>query len=96
MARRWLEIHAYHGLVLFLAMGACAVLFAWSSYNLTQLAVANFRFLRAFGLMAVMEGGLWQLLEIAAYGLLSLIFYLGFKSCEHELVHRGSDWRAEK
>ncbi len=96
MARRWLEIHAYHAVVLFLVMGTCAALFAWSSYNLAQLAIANYRFLRAFGWLAVMEGGLWQLLEIAAYGLLSLCFYLGFKSCEHELVNRWSDWRAGK
>ncbi len=96
MARRWLEIHAYHAAVLFLAMGVCAALFAWSSYNLASLAIANFRFLSAFVWLAVMEGGLWQLLEIAFYGLLSLIYYLGFKSCEHELVHRWSAWRAEK
>lgn len=94
MARLWLEIHAYHAFVLFLAMGACAALFAGSSYNLASLAIANFRFLREFGWLAVMEGGLWQLLEIAAYGLLSLTFDMGFNSCEHELVHRWSAWRS--
>lgn len=94
MARRWLEIHAYHSLFLFVAMGVCAAAFAWSSYNLANLAIANFRFLRDYGWFAIMEGGLRQLLEIAAYGVLSLAFYLGFKACEHELVHRWSNWRS--
>lgn len=96
MSRRWLEIHAYHAAILFLAMGALACLFAWSSYNLAHLAIANIRFLKDFGWLAVMEGGLWQMLEITAYGLASLTFYLGFKSCEHELIHRWLTWRAKK
>ena len=94
MVRRWLEIHSYPAPVLFLVMGACAILFAWSSYNLAHLAIANYEFLRQFGWLAVMEGGLWQATEIAAYGLLALVFYLGFKACEHELVQRWSQWRA--
>ena len=96
MARRWLEIHSYAAPVLFLGIGACAIFFAWSSYNLVHLAIANLEFLRKFGWLAVMEGGLWQAMEVAAYGLLSLIFYLGFKSFEYELVHRWTEWRAGK
>ena len=49
MARRWLEIHSYAAPVLFLGIGACAILFAWSSYNLVHLAIANLEFLRKFG-----------------------------------------------
>jgi hypothetical protein len=96
MSWRWLEIHSYHAVVLFFAMGACVALFAWSSYNLANLAIANFRFLSEYGWLAVMEGGLWQLLEIGVYAVLSLAFYLGFKSCEHELVDRWSHWRAKR
>jgi len=93
MARRWLDIHSCNGVVLFLAMGAFAACFAWTSYNLFMLAMQNVRFLREFGLVAVMEGGLRQLIEIIAYGYLSLAFYLGFKACETELVSR---WRSSR
>ena len=90
MAWRWLKPQFYNSLVLFLVMGVFAALFAWNSFNLIHLAMENFRFLRQFGALAIMEGGLWQLLEIILYGYLSLAFYLGFKICEAELVNR---WR---
>jgi hypothetical protein len=35
-----------------------------------------------------MDGALWQLLELAATGYLSIAAYVVFKSCEHRL----SDW----
>lgn len=94
--KRWLEIHSYRSPVLFLAMGACAAVFAWNSYNLVTLAMANLGFLRHAGWFAVMEGGLWQLGEIALSATLSLASYFVFKSCEHELIHRWLTWRAEK
>lgn len=94
--RRWLEIHSYRSPVLFLAMGVCAVIFAWNSVNLATLAMANFRFLKDAGWFAVMEGGLWQLGEISISAVLSLASYFGFKACEHELIDRWLAWRAEK
>ena len=91
--RRWLQLSSYNAFVLFLLMGVCAACFAWNSYNLAHLAMANVRFLSEAGLLAIMEGGLLQLAEIIFHGVLSLAFYLGFKACEVELVHR---WRAHR
>lgn len=90
MIRRWLKPTSYNSVILFIAMGAFAALFGWNSYNLIHLGMENYRFLRQFGTVAVMEGGLGQLVEIILYGYLSLAFYLGFKVCEVELVNR---WR---
>lgn len=91
MFQRWLMPQTYHGALLFIAMGVFAALTAWNSFSLIHVAMENIRFLRMFGGLAIMEGGLVQLLEIIAYGFLSLIFYLAFKVCEVELVSR---WRS--
>jgi hypothetical protein len=88
MVWRWLKPQSYNSLVLFLMMGAFAGLFAWTSFNLIHVAMENYRFLRQFGSLAVMEGGLSQLAGIILYGYLSLAFYMGFKVCEVELVNR--------
>jgi hypothetical protein len=96
MLWRWLKPQSHHGVVLFLLMATFGALFAWNSFNLVHLAMENYRFLSAFGLDAVREGGLLQLVEIIAYGLLSLAFYLGFKACEVELVARWRNWRVGK
>ncbi len=63
---------------------------AFLSYNLFSLAMANLGFLQKYGLMAVAEGGLLQLMQIGAKGLLALLCYLGFKGAETELIAR---WR---
>lgn len=88
---RWLSPARYPGLALFLIMGGCAALFAWNSIDLAHLAMANLGFIRAYGVMALVDGGLLQLLEIIVRGIVSLAAYLGFKACEVELVHR---WRS--
>lgn len=94
--RRWLQLSNHHAMTIFLLMGLCGVLFAWTTFNLFHLAMENLRFLREAGWMAVMEGGLRQLLEIVGSGLLSLVFYIGFKACEVELVYRWRNWRGDK
>jgi hypothetical protein len=73
--------------------GVFAALFAWNSYSLFQTAMANVNFLRTYGWMAVMDGGLKQFITLVLYGYLSLAFYIGFKACEAELVHR---WRRRR
>jgi hypothetical protein len=93
MFASWFSLSRHRAVTLFLAAGAFAALFAWNSYNLFQTAMANVNFLRTYGLMAVMDGGLTQLLTLVAYGYLSLAFYIGFKACEAELVHR---WRRHR
>jgi hypothetical protein len=92
MAMHWFVLSAYRSPAVFLFAGIFAALFAWSSFNLVQLAMANLRYLGEFGRMALFEGGLRQQIEIAVTGYLALAFYLGFKACETELVHR---WRSK-
>jgi hypothetical protein len=93
MAHRWLQPSNYSAFSLFLIAGVFAGLFAWTSFNLLHLAMANFRFIGEYGQMAVMDGGAQQFLGILLYGYLSLAFYLSFKTCEVELVHRWREWR---
>jgi hypothetical protein len=94
MARRWLLLSNYNALMVFIAMGVFAGLFTWNSFNLVHLAMENIRYIGEFGRLAIVEGGLRQLLEIVAYGYVSLAFYVGFKACEVELVHRWRNWQA--
>ena len=84
----WLRPKAYPSLVLLLIMGVCSVGLAWLSFGLVKLAMANFDFLSEYGVLAVMEGGLVQLAVIGVKSLFALLFYLGFKGIEHELLIR--------
>jgi hypothetical protein len=89
--RRWLLLSSYHWAVLFLLLGVCATLVAWISFGLINLAMANYEFLSRYGLLALREGGLVQLLELGGKGLAVLGCYLIFKATETELIHR---WRS--
>jgi hypothetical protein len=96
MLARWFSLSRRHHVTLFVMAGAFAALFAWNSYNLFQMAMANVSFLRMYGWMAVMDGGVRQLLTLILYGYLSLAFYIGFKACEVELVYRWRRWQNGK
>jgi hypothetical protein len=85
---KWLRPKAYPSVVLILLMGACSVGFAWLSYGLIKVAMANVDFLTEYGLRAISEGGLLQLLIIGIKSFVALLFYLGFKGIEHELLIR--------
>jgi hypothetical protein len=91
--KAWLSPARYHALVLFVMMGLFAAILAWNTFDLAHVAIANARLIGNFGLMALMDGGLLQLFEIAVRGAVSLAAYLGFKACEVELVHR---WRTTR
>lgn len=67
-----------------------SVIFAFNSYGLVMVTMANIGFLEQYGLMAVMHGSLWQLLWLGLKGGVSLLAYLVFKGVETELVQR---WR---
>jgi hypothetical protein len=85
---RWLSPSSWNSVIVFLAMGIFGGAFAWVSYNLVFLFMANFRFLSEHGLLALQSGGLRQSLELIGFGYLSIALYLGFKLCENELVGR--------
>jgi hypothetical protein len=91
--KQWLRPARYHWFALLLMMALCSVGFAWLTYGLIALAMANVEFLVRHGLLAVMEGGFVQFVLICAKGLVALILYLGFKVIEHELTQR---WRGKE
>lgn len=90
MLRHLLNFSRLPAVVVFLLMGACGAFFAWNTFDLVQVSMANFDFIRRFGLIAVMDGGFLQLAGIVVKGYISLLFYFGFKLLESELVQR---WR---
>jgi hypothetical protein len=89
--RRWVMLSEYHWAVLLVLLGAAAALVAWISFGLINLAMANFDFLTHFGLLAVREGGLLQLIGIGVRACVVLAAYLLFKAVETELIHRWRD-----
>ena len=72
----------------FLLLGVSFVLFGFITLNLLHTLVANFEFLSMYGVEAVREGGLLQLLEIVGSGYFAAISYVVFKVCERVLVER--------
>ena len=93
--RYWLLPSSYNVVLLFFAMCVFGVLFAWNSVNLINMAMGNLHFLNTYRSLAIREGGLIQLLEITAYGFISLAAYLCFKTCEVELISRWRNTRNE-
>jgi hypothetical protein len=88
--RRWLILQTWHIATLFLGLGASAALFAWTTFNLYGVAMANFDLIRRYGAMALLDGGFRQFVEICFDGFVSLLLFLLFKGCETEIVRR---WR---
>jgi hypothetical protein len=72
----------------FLLMGVFAGLSAAASYNLALLFVANFGLVSQYGVMALKDGGLLQLVELIFFGYLSIAFYLLFKGCLYGVLGR--------
>ncbi len=87
-----LDIRRYPWVVVFVLAGLCAAAFAFSTYNLFHLSMANLSFLQQYGLVAIQNGALVQSFEVALCGGFALICYLGFKVCEGELVSRFRRW----
>lgn len=91
--KRFFRISRYPAFLVFLLAGGAAVMVAYCSFNLLDLSMANLRFLRQHGWLAVTSGAWLQLLQIMFYGLVALAFYLLFKICESELVIRYRRWQ---
>ena len=68
-----------HEWITFIWMGVFFVAFGVSSLNLFMLFKANFDLYLEHGAMVIDDGALRQLLELIAYGYLSLLFYLLFQ-----------------
>jgi predicted TIM-barrel enzyme len=80
------KILTRHWLLTLGLMGLFGLLFGIVSLNIIALLHANFSLVVTHGAMALMDGALRQLLELVAYGYLSVIFWLLFKACESVLV----------
>ena len=72
----------------FVLLGISFVLFGFVTLNLLHTLMANFEFLSMYGVEAVRDGGLQQLLEIVGSGYFAAASYVVFKVCERVLVER--------
>ena len=77
-----------HWWVAFVLLGISFVLGGLLTLNLLHTLSANFEFLSMYGVEAVREGGLRQLLEILVSGYFAAACYVVFKLCEKVLVER--------
>jgi len=91
--KRLFCISRYPGIVVFGLAGLAAALFAYFTYNLLTVSMANLRFIREHGWVAITSGGLLQLLGIVATGAVALFNWLLFKACENELIDRYRRWQ---
>ncbi len=84
----WLRPKRYNSFVLFMVMGMFSIALAWLSLGLFAMAMKNIDYLTMHGLMSIMDGGLLQLALTGVKAAFALVFYLGFKGIEHELLIR--------
>jgi hypothetical protein len=82
------RILTFHWLSTLLLMALFALVFGLSTLNLFIMVEANFSLIARHGSMALLDGGLRQLGELAGYGLVALAAYLLLKACEKVLVER--------
>ena len=72
----------------FLLMGIAAGGLALCSLNLLFLFQANFNLLWTYGAMAAFDGGIFQLIELTAWGYLALACYVVVEGCLEGLLKR--------
>ena len=72
----------------FILMGLSFVVFGLVTLNLLHTLGANLAFLTSYGVEAIREGGLLQLVELVVSGYLAAASYVFFKLCEKVLVER--------
>jgi hypothetical protein len=77
-----------HWWLAFIVLGLSFVLGGLLTLNLLHTLSANFEFLSSYGIDAVREGGLRQLIEVAVSGYFAAACYVVFKLCEKVLVER--------
>ncbi|MDQ2090319.1 hypothetical protein [Marimonas arenosa] len=91
--KRVLRISSWPGILVFALAGVSIVIVGFFTYNLLQMSMANLRFLREHGWLAIEVGGLLQFLQLLIYGVVALFFFILFKICESELVIRYRRWQ---
>jgi hypothetical protein len=91
--RPWLDFLFRHPVLNFLMMGACFVLFGFTSVNLFVLLKANIDLFLQYGLMVIEDGALEQLVDLVGSAYLSVLFLVLFKVGERVLVETLTDER---
>ena len=90
--RRWFQrVVLCRAWLSFLVMGLAFFAFGVGTLNLFHLLQANANLLLLHGWMALMDGGLQQLLELLFTGYGSMAAYTIFKACEYRLSHSLAD-----
>ncbi len=72
----------------FAVLALSFIAFGLASLNLVSLLKANLTLFLEHGTMALMDGALGQLADLLLSTVLSMVFYLIFKTCEYALVRR--------
>jgi len=85
---RAVEFLRRHLLLTFVLMGAFFLLSGITSINLYVVLKANLDLLRMYGLQAIEDGALRQLVEILGNAFLSIFFFVLFVLCERIVVDR--------
>ena len=85
---RAVEFLRRHLLLTFVLMGAFFLLSGITSINLYVVLKANLDLLRMYGLQAIEDGALRQLVEILGNASLSIFFFVLFVLCERIVVDR--------
>ncbi|MDP9123261.1 MAG: hypothetical protein M3N82_01435 [Pseudomonadota bacterium] len=78
LARPWLT---------FVVMGLAFFCFGMVSLNLLHLLRANAELILDNGVMALADGGGFQLVELVVNGYIAMLAYVVLKTCEHALSH---------
>lgn len=87
--RRWILSRLW---LTFVVLGVSFFVFGAATVNLGRLLLANSLLLSHYGWQAVMDGALWQLVDLVITGYLSMAAYIVFKTCEHRL----SNWLGDQ
>ena len=69
----------------FVVLGVSFFIFGAATVNLGRLFLANSRLLSDYGWQAVMDGALWQVVDLVITGYVGMAAYVVFKACEHRL-----------
>ncbi len=84
---RWL---VHHYMTTYFLMVVMFLLFGLLSLDLVKYVAANASYLIEYGIMALWDGGLRQLIELLLTSFAAVLSYLGFKLCEHALIERAA------
>ena len=79
-----------HSVTTYLLMVALFLIFGLLSLDLVKYVSANANYLLEYGIDALWDGGLRQLLDLVVTSFFAVFAYLGFKLCEHALIERAA------